>query len=196
MLAFVLAVFLLIATPGPGVLSLAGVGAAFGWQQGFKYLLGLFCGYNFAFLAAIFGLSTAMLANPIFRTILLFLSASYLGYLAFRIATAGNKISFIDIPTPGFLTGFTFQLINPKVYAVNMTILTGFAFYPQNFLVETSLKFTITNIIWLILHSLWLFIGIRINQLELPEPIQMYINILMAICLIVVVGISVWSLLI
>ena len=33
MLTFVLAVFLLIITPGPGVLSLAGVGAAYGWRQ-------------------------------------------------------------------------------------------------------------------------------------------------------------------
>ena len=46
MIAFVLAIFLLILTPGPGVLSLAGVGAAFGWHQGIKYLIGLFFGYN------------------------------------------------------------------------------------------------------------------------------------------------------
>ena len=39
MIAFVLAIFLLILTPGPGVLSLAGVGAAFGWRQGIKYLI-------------------------------------------------------------------------------------------------------------------------------------------------------------
>ena len=44
MIAFVSAVFLLILTPGPGVLSLAGVGAAFGWRQGIKYLIGLFIG--------------------------------------------------------------------------------------------------------------------------------------------------------
>jgi threonine/homoserine/homoserine lactone efflux protein len=35
MLTFALAVFLLIITPGPGVLSLAGVVAAYGWRQGF-----------------------------------------------------------------------------------------------------------------------------------------------------------------
>jgi threonine/homoserine/homoserine lactone efflux protein len=39
MLTFTLVVFLLIITPGPGVLSLAGVGAAYGWRQGFWYLL-------------------------------------------------------------------------------------------------------------------------------------------------------------
>ncbi len=195
MISFVLAIFLLILTPGPGVLSLAGVGAAFGWRQGFKYLIGLFLGYNIAFLAAIFGLSAIMLANPTVRTLLLFVSASYLGYLAIRIAFAGTKISFINISKPGLLTGLTFQLINPKVYAVNMTILSGFAFYPQNFAVETSLKFVITNVIWFLLHSFWLFIGIRINQLQLPEHIQKNVNIFMAISLVAVVGLSIWSIL-
>ena len=151
MIAFILAIFLLILTPGPGVLSLAGVGAVFGWRQGFKYLIGLFLGYNIAFLAAIFGLSTIMLTNSTIRTALLFVSASYLGYLAIRIAFAGTKISFINISKPGLLSGLTFQLINPKVYAVNMTILSGFVFYPQSFVVETSLKFLITNIIWFLL---------------------------------------------
>ena len=35
MIAFAIVSFLMFATPGPGVLSLAGVGAAFGWRQGF-----------------------------------------------------------------------------------------------------------------------------------------------------------------
>ena len=195
MIAFVFAIFLLILTPGPGVLSLAGVGAAFGWRQGFKYLIGLFLGYNIAFLATIFGLSAIMLANSTVRTVLLFVSVSYLGYLSIRIAFAGTKISFINISKPGLLTGLTFQLINPKVYAVNMTILSGFAFYPQNFVIETSLKFLITNVIWFLLHSLWLYIGIRINQLQLPLHMQKNINIFMAISLVMVVGLSIWSIL-
>ena len=63
MIAFVLAVFLLILTPGPGVLSLAGVGAAFGWRQGIKFLIGLFIGYNIAFLAAINAISDVDSSN-------------------------------------------------------------------------------------------------------------------------------------
>jgi threonine/homoserine/homoserine lactone efflux protein len=46
MIAFVRAVFLLIITPGPGVLSTAGVGAAFSWRQGLFYVAGLCVGTN------------------------------------------------------------------------------------------------------------------------------------------------------
>ena len=42
MLAFAVVSFLMFITPGPGVMSLAGVGAAFGGRQGVLYMAGLF----------------------------------------------------------------------------------------------------------------------------------------------------------
>ena len=195
MLTFALAVFLLIITPGPGVLSLAGVGAAFGLRQGFSYLAGLFIGTNLVCFAVISGLATVMLTTPLIRTLLLIASAAYLGYLAFKIAFAGAKIAFIHMSKPGLLSGLTLQLINPKAYAVNTTLFSGFAFYPDSFFVETALKLLIANVIWMALHILWLFAGARVNRLELPARTQRLINMLMAICLLAVVALSVWSLL-
>ena len=140
MIAFGMAVFLLLVTPGPGVLSLASVGAAFGFRAGIGYLSGLFIGNNLVCFAVISGLATVMLANPVIRLLLLIVSAAYLGYLAFRIAFAGAKIAFIQVSKPGLLAGATLQLINPKAYAVHITLFSGFAFYPSNFFVEVTLK--------------------------------------------------------
>jgi threonine/homoserine/homoserine lactone efflux protein len=53
----------------------------------------------------------------------------------------------------------------------------------------------IANVIWMALHILWLFAGVRVNRLELPARTQRLINMLMAICLLAVVVLSVWSLL-
>lgn len=89
MLTFAAAVFLLIVTPGPGVLSTAGVGAAFGWRQGLFYVAGLCAGTNLVSLAVISGLAAVILAEPVVRTVLLFASSAYLGYLALGIALAG-----------------------------------------------------------------------------------------------------------
>ena len=193
MIAFGMAVFLLIVTPGPGVLSLASVGAAFGFRAGIGYLSGLFIGNNLVCFAVISGLATVMLANPVIRILLFITSAAYLGYLAFRIAFAGAKIAFIQVSKPGLLAGVTLQFINPKAYAVNITLFSGFAFYPSNFLVEVSLKLFIANVIWILLHFFWLYAGVAVNQLELPERSQRVINIIMAICLLIVVGLSIWS---
>ena len=194
MLTFALAVFLLIVTPGPGVLSLAGVGAAFGWRTGTRYLLGLWLGTNLVSLAVISGVAAVVLADPIIRTLLLIASAAYLGFLALRIALAGAKVAFIHMETPGFVTGITLQLINPKAYAVNTTLFSSFAFYPESFAIETAIKLVVTNIIWLILHFFWLWMGVRVNRLNLAPATQRRINLVMASCLMGVVALSVWSL--
>ena len=193
MIAFALAVFLLLVTPGPGVLSLAGVGAAFGWRQGISYLSGLFIGNNLVCIAVISGLATMILASPSIRMALMIISAAYLGYLAFRIAFSGAKIAFIQSPKPGLGAGTTIQLINPKAYAVHITLFSGFAFYPNDFFIETAVKLLIANVIWILIHFFWLYLGVKINQLELPEKVQRNINVFMAICLLAVVGLSVWS---
>ena len=194
MITFAIVCFLMFATPGPGALSLASVGAAFGWRQGFVYMAGLFVGHVLVSLAVITGLATIILAEPIVRTILLFCSAGYLGYLAFRIALAGSKIGFIEIlRAPGFVAGMSLQFINPKAYAVHTTFFTGFAFHPGSFAVEISLKLVILNTIWLLLHTLWLYAGYRLNELQLSAKVQKWINIFMALCLCVVISLSVGS---
>ena len=193
MFTFAAAVFLLIITPGPGVLSTAGVGAAFGWRHGLFYVGGLCAGTNMVGLAVISGLSAMILAEPIVRTILLFASSGYLGYLALRIAIAGSKIAFIRAKAPGFLTGLTLQLLNPKAYAVNTALFSSFAFYPESFAVEIGLKLVIMNIIWLPLHLAWLYAGVRVSSFDLAPRTQRLINLVMAACLLAVVILSVWS---
>ena len=193
MLTFAAAVFLLIITPGPGVLSTAGVGAAFGWRQGLFYIGGLCAGTNLVGLAVISGLAAVILAEPTVRTVLLFASSGYLGYLALRIALAGAGIAFIRTTAPGFLAGLTLQFINPKAYAVNTALFSSFAFYPASFAVEAALKLVIMNIIWLPLHLAWLYAGVKVNSLDLPPRLQRAINLGMAACLLAVVILSVWS---
>jgi len=196
MVAFAIVSFLMFLTPGPGVLSLAGVGAAFGWRQGFLYMSGLFVGHVIVSLAVITGLATIILEEPVVRTILLFCSVSYLGYMAFHIALAGSKIAFIEmLKAPGFVAGMSLQFINPKAYAVHTTFFTGFAFYPDSFAVEMSLKLVIMNTIWILLHTLWLYTGYRIHELQLSAKVQKWINMFMAFCLCVVISLSVGSIL-
>jgi threonine/homoserine/homoserine lactone efflux protein len=195
MFAFAAAVFLLIITPGPGVLSAAGVGAAFGWRQGLFYVAGLCVGTNLVSILVFTGLAAIILAEPVVRIVLLFASAGYLGYLALRIALSGAKIAFIQTSAPGFVAGMMLQFINPKAYAVNTTLFTSFAFYPESFAVETGLKLLIMNIIWLPLHLIWLYAGVKLNELNLPARTQRIINLCMAGCLLAVVVLSVWSVL-
>ena len=92
MLAFCLAVLLLLVTPGPGVLSTAGVGAAFGFNAGLRYVTGLFIGTNLVALIVVSGLAAIILANDWARNTLLVLSAIYLLYLANELQVERKRV--------------------------------------------------------------------------------------------------------
>ena len=194
MLIFAVTVFFLIITPGPGVLSTAGVGAAFGQRPGLRYLTGLFLGHNVVAVATVTGLAAFILADPRIRTVLFVASTCYLLYLAARIALAGSKISFIEAQRPpGIGGGLTLQLINPKAYVVNTAIFSGFAFYPQSLTIEIALKFVIFNAIWIPIHLFWLWMGIALRRLDLPPRTQRAINIAMSLAMLAVVGLAVFA---
>lgn len=195
MLAFTLAVFFLIITPGPGVLSTAGIGAAFGRRAGFSYVAGLFFGNLLVGLIIVTGLAAIILSGDILRFALGVLSSGYLLYLAFRIAFAGSKIAFIEAANrPGFWSGIFLQFVNPKAYAVNTALFSSFAFMPDNFLLELVWKFILLNLVWIPLHLLWLEAGVTMQKLSLSAPVTRGINIAMAISLTIVVTLSFLSL--
>ena len=194
MLAFASAVFFLIITPGPGVLSAAGVGAGFGFRAGAGYIGGLWFGNLMVGLIVISGLWTLLLAIPGLRLVLGIASLCYLGYLALRIASAGSNIHFVGASSaPGFGAGTLLQFINPKAYAVNTFLFSNFAFLPSSWITEVSIKLLIFNAIWIPIHFAWLQLGITLHRLELSRSRQRIVNIAMAASLIIVVLIAAWD---
>ena len=191
MLAFTIAAFFMIITPGPGVLTTAGIGAGFGYRPGLHFLIGLNLGTNLVGIAVISGLAAVMFSNPGLRIGLLTISAVYLIYLALRIALSGTRVAFVEArSTPGFLGGLALQVINPKAYAVNTALFTGFAFWPANLLGETLIKFAVLNILWVPVHLLWLTAGVKLKALALSARAQTAINISMALAMLVVVALA------
>jgi threonine/homoserine/homoserine lactone efflux protein len=191
MLAFSFAVLFLIITPGPGVMSTAGVGAGFGYRPGLAYVGGLFAGNNLVALAVVSGFAAVLLSVPILRSFLFAISLAYLTYLAAKIAFAGSKLAFIGAERPpGFLGGLALQPINPKAYVVNTALFTGFPFWPENLAVELALKFLVLNLIWLPIHLLWLYAGVTLHRLDLPRKLHFAINVAMAVAMMLVVVIA------
>ena len=194
MLTFAAAVFLLIATPGPGVLSTAGFGAAYGFRPSLAYVLGLFLGTNAVMLAVISGLAAIVLSLPGLRIVLMAASVTYLLYLAARIAFAGSRLAFIEAKSPpGVLGGLMLQAINPKAYAVNTAFITGFSYAPDNLPFEIATKLIIANAIWVPIHLGWLWAGVALHRLDLPQRTHRSINIAMALAMLGVVALAIWQ---
>jgi len=196
MIGLALAVFFLIITPGPGVLTTAGFGAAYGFKRSLPYVFGLFIGTNLVLLAVVSGFAAVLLSVPWLRTVLVLASLAFLLYLAAKIAFAGSKIAFIAATTPpGIVGGILLQIVNPKAYAVNTTLVTGFNYAPDAFAFEVTTKLLIINAVWIPIHLIWLWAGVRLHALNLSESRQRLINFAMAAALLTVVLLSVYSLL-
>lgn len=194
MLTFAAAIFFLIITPGPGVLSTAGVGAAYGYRPGIHYVTGLCIGTNLVALMVVTGLAALIFGVPWIRPVLLVASVAYLTYLAAKIAFSGSKVAFIQATTPpGVMGGVMLQFINPKAYVVNTTLFSGFGFMADNLMAETIIKFLIINAVWIPLHLAWLWAGVTLHRLNLDPRTQRAINIGMAAAMLIVVGLALFA---
>ena len=194
MVNFAIAVFFLIITPGPGVLSVAGVGAAFGYKSGVRYIVGLCLGTNMVAGAVVTGLASIVLTNYPLRLALMLIASSYLLFLAYKIVKSGATVSFSRSERkPGIIAGVFLQFVNPKAYAVNTAMYTGFLIYPNNIALEIGVKFVIMNLIWLPIHFFWLFLGVYLKSLNLSAELQFKVNSLMAFALVIVVMLSLFS---
>ena len=191
MVTYVIISFLMMVTPGPGVLSLAGVGAGFGWRVGIMYLIGLFLGTNGVALLVVLGFKQFLFNIDGVELTFLFLSLSYLSFLSWRIATSDNKTGFKQsFKSPKLYEGVFLQFINPKAYVVqgHLFVVLSLGILPYN--LEIITKFIIVNSIWIPIHFFWLWLGISLKKWSLASNKQIWVNRGMGLALFAVVILS------
>jgi threonine/homoserine/homoserine lactone efflux protein len=191
MITYIIISFLMMVTPGPGVLSLAGVGAGFGWKVGMMYLIGLFFGTNGVALLVVLGFKQFLFDIDGVEITFLLLSLSYLSFLSWRIATSDNKTGFKQsFKAPRLYEGIFLQFVNPKAYVVQghlfIVLSLGMASYSN----EIIVKFIIVNSIWIPIHLLWLWLGISLKKWSLAVNKQIWVNRGMGLALFAVVILS------
>ena len=191
MIAYIIISFLMMVTPGPGVLSLAGVGAGFGWRVGMMYLIGLFFGTNGVALLVVLGFKQFLFEIEGVELTFLFLSLSYLSFLSWRIATSDNKTGFKQsLKAPKLYEGIFLQFVNPKAYVVQGHLFVVLSLGISSYNAEIITKFIIVNSIWIPIHLLWLWLGISLKKWSLASKKQTLVNRAMGLTLFAVVILS------
>ena len=191
MIAYIIISFLMMVTPGPGVLSLAGVGAGFGWKVGMMYLIGLFFGTNGVALLVVLGFKQFLFEIEGVELTFLFLSLSYLSFLSWRIAASENKTGFKQsFKAPKLYEGIFLQFVNPKAYVVQGHLFVVLSLGMASYNVEILTKFIIVNSIWIPIHLFWLWLGISLKRWSLASNKQLWVNRGMGLSLFAVVILS------
>ena len=187
MLSYILAVVVLTAIPGPGLLTIFGIGAVFGYRAGMDFTAGVYFGANITAVIVFCGFSSLLIEFPTLRNALFFMSVAYFIYFAARIGFAGTELGIIGKSPPKFSAGLFLMLVNPKAYMTMSALYLGFPLLSFNPLNEAITKIIIANIIWIPGHLLWLYVGVKVNRLNLSPRAKRVINIILAITILAIV---------
>ena len=115
-------------TPGPNNLMVMASGANFGLRRTWPHILGIAVGFGAMIYLVGAGSTRVFAAVPWLDTALLALSAVFLAYLAWKIATAAPPDPSARSGTPlTFLQAAAFQWVNPKAWAMALTTATVYA---------------------------------------------------------------------
>jgi len=105
-------------TPGPSNALLTATGANVGVLRGLPCLFGVTIGMGVMMFVVAFGLGSVILANPIVLEGVKWCGAAVLGWLAWKIATAGRASATVGGKPVGFVGAAAFQCVNPKSWLV------------------------------------------------------------------------------
>lgn len=117
-LAFFLFSVAAAGTPGPSNTLLTATGANVGVLRGLPCLFGVAVGMGLMMFLVAFGLGSVILHHPLVLEAVKWCGAAVLGWLAWKIATAGRADAAASGPPVGFLGAAAFQWINPKSWLV------------------------------------------------------------------------------
>jgi len=114
-------------SPGPNVVMLTASGARFGFRRTLPHLLGVPVGVGLLAGLSGFGIGASVLAVPSLTLGLQILAALWILWLAFKTARAARAGRASDTDKPfTFFQAVTFQVVNPKVWAVTIAAAAGF----------------------------------------------------------------------
>lgn len=155
-------------TPGPNNLMLAASGATFGYRRTIPHMLGITLGYPAMIVAVGFGLGHVFEAYPEVHTALKWAGSAYLLWLAWRIATAAGHGS-ADKPARArplnFLEAAAFQWVNPKAWAMVLSILGVYTTQAQSYFAALVVIALLSIAVSVLSTSTWTLLGVGAGKL-------------------------------
>ena len=185
LMALILTSAVIMGSPGPSTISATAMGAAFGVRRSFRYLSGLIVGTMAVLLAVSIGVVALVLAIPHGAGVLGAISAVYILYLAFKIATAPPLQSQSGVVAPpAFVGGLLLAIANPKAYLAIAAVFAGTTVIVDDHGLDAVVKTALLSVMIVIIHLCWLLAGASLARV-LRDPVSSrLVNVLLAAALV------------
>jgi threonine/homoserine/homoserine lactone efflux protein len=183
--ALILASVVVMGSPGPSTISVTAAGAAFGIRRSLSYACGLIIGTLAVLLMVAIGVTTLVLSMPLGARLLGAVSAIYMCWLAFKIATAPPLDGASrPLAAPAFVGGFLLAIANPKAYLAIAAVFAGSTLIGEDHRLDTVAKTALLSVMIVIIHVCWLWAGASLSRV-LHDPVSSrLVNLLLAAALV------------
>jgi threonine/homoserine/homoserine lactone efflux protein len=186
-LLFPLAVFSFVTsiTPGPNNMMLLASGVNFGFRRTVPHMLGIGIGFSMMVLLLGLGLGQVFVRFPVIYTVLKYVGAVYLLWLAWKIAQSApvNGQGKSKAQPMTFVEAAAFQWINPKAWTMAVSALATYL-QPAQPMVSAVIIAAFFGAINLPSVSIWALFGVGMRRfLNEPRHVRLF-NCAMALLLV------------
>lgn len=149
----------IMGSPGPVTVSLVALGSAHGARRVLPYLAGVVAGTALVLLAVAAGITATLLALPALRLALLAVSAVYILWLAWRIATAPPHAEGDAATAPPSLpAGLLFGAANPKAWVAIAAVFSSVRIV-HGVTADAAAKVAVLSVMIVAINVTWLLAG-------------------------------------
>jgi len=159
----------IMGSPGPATISLLAASSVHGVRRSFPYLFGIIVGTTLVLVAVATGITGVLLALPTIGSVLIWISAAYILWLAFHIATApplsrntGASNAF------SLMGGALLGIANPKAWVAIAAVFAS-AHLADSPTTDATAKIVVLTVMIMVICATWLVAGRSIAPL-LRDP--------------------------
>lgn len=187
----VLASAAVMGSPGPATVGVAVVGSAYGVRRSLSYVIGMIAGTTLVLVAVATGITATLLAVPALRTVLIAFSATYILWLAYRIATAPPLAEQSEAAdAPSFVGATLFAVANPKAWVAIAAVFTS-ARLAEGATADAAAKVGVLAVMIVLIMVGWLLAGVSLSPILRDARRARIVNVTLAAALVVTTALAV-----
>lgn len=177
-------------TPGPNNVMLTASGATFGYRRSVPHMLGICLGVVIMVLLIGAGLGKLFEAEPRIYTLLKYVGAAYLIWLAWKIARAGGVDQGQSGSQPfSFIQAAAFQWVNPKAWIMAVGVVATYT-PREGFFANLMLSAIVLGLVNYPSISVWTLFGSTVGRtLRTPQALRTFNGVMAGMLLLSLVPI-------